>query len=151
MTQTLDSHRQGTEKGAGRLQKTGGKQTCRSGGVMRFTVCMCAHPCPTLWDSMDCSPPGSSDHGLFQARILEWVAISYSRGSSQPRDRTRVPCVSCLGRWILYHGTAWKASVGSLPLFFGSCFLNRKAAIQVSLILTPRAVPRCKRAQVHSR
>ena len=35
--------------------------------------------CPTLWDSMDCSPPGSSVHGIFQARILEWVAISYSR------------------------------------------------------------------------
>ena len=39
---------------------------------------------------MDCSPPGSSVHGIFQARALEWVAISFSRGSSQPRDRTRV-------------------------------------------------------------
>ena len=39
---------------------------------------------------MDCSPPGSSVHGIFQARILEWVAISFSRGSSQPRDQTRV-------------------------------------------------------------
>ena len=43
---------------------------------------------PTLWDSMDCSTPGSSVHGIFQARILEWVAISFSRGSSWPRDRT---------------------------------------------------------------
>ena len=42
--------------------------------------------CPTLCDPMGCSPPGSSIHGLLQARILEWVAISFSRGSSQPRD-----------------------------------------------------------------
>ena len=46
--------------------------------------------CPTLCDPMDCSPPGSSVHGILQARILEWVAISFSRGSSQPRDRTQV-------------------------------------------------------------
>ena len=43
-------------------------------------------PCPTVWDPMDCSPPGSSVHGVLQARTLEWVAISFSRGSSQPRD-----------------------------------------------------------------
>ena len=42
---------------------------------------------------MDCSLPGSSVHGIFQARILEWVAISFSRGSSQPRDRTQVSCI----------------------------------------------------------
>ena len=42
--------------------------------------------CPTLWDPMDCSPPGSSVHGILQARILEWVAIPFSSGSSQPRD-----------------------------------------------------------------
>ena len=50
--------------------------------------------CSTLCDPMDCSPPGSSTHGLFQARILEWVAISFSRGSSQPRDQTWVSCTS---------------------------------------------------------
>ena len=54
---------------------------------------------------MDCSPQGSSDHGISQARILEWAAISFSRGSSWPSDRTRVSCVAggllhC--RWILY-------------------------------------------------
>ena len=49
-----------------------------------------AQLCPTLCDPMDCSPPGSSVHGIFQPRILEWVAISFSRGSSWPRDRTRV-------------------------------------------------------------
>ena len=52
---------------------------------------------------MDCSPPGSSVHGIFQARIQEWVAISFSRGSSRPRDRTCISLVSCIGRWILYH------------------------------------------------
>ena len=46
--------------------------------------------CPTPCDPTNCSPPGSSIHGIFPARILEWVAISISRGSSQPRDRTRV-------------------------------------------------------------
>ena len=47
-----------------------------------------AQSCPTLCDPMDCSLPGSSVHRIFQARVLEWVAISFSRGSSQPRDRT---------------------------------------------------------------
>ena len=46
--------------------------------------------CPILCNPMDCSPPGSSVHGIFQARILEWVAIPFSRGSSLPRDRTQV-------------------------------------------------------------
>ena len=46
--------------------------------------------CPTLCNPMDCGLPGSSSQGIFQARILEWVAISFSRGSSQPRDRTWV-------------------------------------------------------------
>ena len=49
-----------------------------------------AQSCPTLCDPVDCSPPGSSVHGILQARILEWVAISFSRGSSRPRDRTQV-------------------------------------------------------------
>ena len=55
--------------------------------------------CPTLCDPMDCSLPGSSVHGFLQARILEWVAIPFSRGSSQPRDETWV--LHC--RHILYH------------------------------------------------
>ena len=46
--------------------------------------------CPAFGDPMDCSPPGSSVHGIFQARVLEWVATSFSRGSSQPRDQTQV-------------------------------------------------------------
>ena len=53
-----------------------------------------AQSCPTLCNPVDCSPPGSSVHGILQARILEWVAISSSRGSSQPRDRTQVSCIA---------------------------------------------------------
>ena len=55
------------------------------------------------------SPPGSSVHGVFQARLLQWVAISYSRGSSSPRDQTRVSCVFCICRCILYHCATWEA------------------------------------------
>ena len=50
---------------------------------------LAAQSCPTLVRRMDCSPPGSSAHGVFQARILEWVAISFSRGSSWPRGWTQ--------------------------------------------------------------
>ena len=50
--------------------------------------------CSTLWDPMDCSPSGSSVHGIFQARVLECVAISFSRGSFQPRDRTPFSCTA---------------------------------------------------------
>ena len=53
-------------------------------------------------DPMNYSPPGSSVHGIFQARVLEWVAISCSRGSSGPRDWTCISWVSCIGRQILY-------------------------------------------------
>ena len=66
----------------------------------------------------DCSLPGSSVHGIFQPRMLEWVAISFSRGSSWPRDWT---WVSCLGRWILYHWVMREAPwvcIFSLSLVF---------------------------------
>ena len=55
--------------------------------------------CPTLPDLMGCSPPGSSVHGILQARILEWVAIPFSRGSSQLRDQTWVSCIA--GRFFI--------------------------------------------------
>ena len=58
---------------------------------------------------MHCSPPGSPVHEIFPARILEWVVISYSRGSSWPRDRTRIYCVSCSDRQIIYHWATWEA------------------------------------------
>ena len=55
--------------------------------------------CLTLCRLMDCSPPGSSAHGVLQARILEWVTIPFSRGSSQPRDETRSPALA--GRFFI--------------------------------------------------
>ena len=67
---------------------------------MNCCCCWIAKSCLTLCDPMDCHLPGSSAHGISQARILEWSAISSSRGSSQLRDWT---CVSCIGRQILYH------------------------------------------------
>ena len=63
---------------------------------------VCAQSWPTLCDPTDCSPPGSSVHGILQARILERVAVPFSMGSSQPRDQTRFPYI---GRWILYRVT----------------------------------------------
>jgi len=72
-------------------------------------MCVCAQLNPILGDPMHCIPPGSSVHGILQARILEWVAISSSRGSSQPRDWTCISYVCCIGRWILYHPVSWKA------------------------------------------
>ena len=77
---------------------------------------MCAQSCLTLCNPMACSLPGSSVYGIFQARILGQVVISYSRGSSWPRDQTRVSCISCVGRWILYHGATWEAQPQILSL-----------------------------------
>ena len=57
------------------------------------THTLSAQWCLTLCNPTDCSPPGSSDHGIFQARIIEWVAISSSRGSSRPRDQTYISCL----------------------------------------------------------
>ena len=67
---------------------------------------VCVLSCAVVSDSlqsMDYSPPGSSVHRMLQARILEWVAISSSGGSSPPRDQTHISFISCIGRWILYH------------------------------------------------
>ena len=60
---------------------------------------------------MDCSLPGSSVRGIFQARILEWVAISYSRGSSLFRDQTHISFISCTSMKILYHFATWEAQL----------------------------------------
>ena len=61
-----------------------------------------------LCDPMDCSPPGSSIRGILQARILESVAIFFPRGSSQPRDRTQVSCISCTGRRFFTISVTWE-------------------------------------------
>ena len=74
-----------------------------------------AQSCLTLCDSMDSDPPGSSVHWISQARILEWVAMPLSRGSSQPRGWT---WVSCIGRWILYHLSHQRSPNLLVPLHF---------------------------------
>ena len=60
---------------------------------------------------MDCRPLGSSIHGILQARILEWIAMPSSRGSSRPRDWTHISYVSCMGRWVLYNYWHWEALI----------------------------------------
>ena len=57
-------------------------------------ACSVAQPCLTLCNPMDCSPPGSSVHGILQTRIQEWVVISFSKGSFRPRDQTHVSCIA---------------------------------------------------------
>ena len=74
-------------------------------------ACLHAQLCPILCDPIDCSPPGSSVRGIFQARILEWVVIPFSRGSFRPRNWTWIFCDSCIGRQIVYYCTTWEASV----------------------------------------
>ena len=73
-----------------------------------------AQSCPTLCDPMDCSLPGSSVHGIFQASVLEWIAISFSRGSSQPRDWTQVSRTvdRCFTIWAT---RAWQSTPVFLP------------------------------------
>ena len=68
-----------------------------------ISTCLAAQSCLTLWDPMDCSPPGSSVHGIFQARMLEWAVLSSSWGSSRLRDWTHLSYISCIGRQIPYH------------------------------------------------
>ena len=72
---------------------------------------------------MDCSPSDSSVHGILQARILEWAVISSFRGSSQPRDWTRVFYVSCIGRQILYYWATWEAPNHWIAREFPACTL----------------------------
>ena len=74
-----------------------------SGLSMYFASPESLRSCPTLCAPVDCGSPGSSVHGLPQARILEWVAVFSSSGSSRPRDRTCISYVSYIGRQVLYH------------------------------------------------
>ena len=84
-----------------------------------------AQSCSTLCNPMDYSLPGSSGHGIFQARVLEWVAISFSRGSSWPRDRTRVSFIA--GRRFAIWATReapkgiWKERPLAVPLLPQCC------------------------------
>ena len=83
------------------------ERTCRQNnheaGRHCSVLCSVIQSCPTPCDPMDCSPPGSLVPEISQARILEWIATSFSRGSSQSRDPTQVSCVSCISSRILHH------------------------------------------------
>ena len=86
-----------------------------------FKLCCCclvAQSCPTLCGPMDCSPPGSSVHGILQARRLEWVAISFSKGSSRPRDWTRAS-----------HTTDWFFTVWTKMVMFKKTKKQNKTKI----------------------
>ena len=91
--------------GSDNSQNTPRVGLCEQDSVRRLFSCIPSFPlsmmlmkvaqsCPTLCDPMDCILPGSSVHGVLQIRILEWVAMPSSRGSSQPRDRTQVLCIA---------------------------------------------------------
>ena len=80
-----------------------------------------------LCDPIDCSPPGSSVHRILQARILEWAAISFSRGSSKPRDWTWVPALLAGFYHLSYQLRAWQQSTsnwGDLKWVNNGCWLN---------------------------
>ena len=81
------------------LGKACESQHCFS--FLLFHSCSVTRLCPTLCDPMDCSPSGSSVHGISQARTLEWIAIFFSRESSWPRDQTYSPALDSLPLWNL--------------------------------------------------
>ena len=109
-------------------------------------VCSVPRFCPTLWDSMDCSPPDSSVHGIFQARILEHIAISSSRESSWPKDWTWISCVSCTGRWVLHPWAVWEFKPNMLQSLIknvdsGASLPESKSSFPYSFSEWPRASP----------
>ena len=91
---------------------------CSSVSFPATALCLVAQPCPTRCDATDCSPPGSV-HRTLQARVLEWVAMPSSRGSSRLRDQTQVSCIA--GRFFIIWATreARDAGVGNLSLLQG--------------------------------
>ena len=99
------------------------KQKCYPSGAVKLfwhwlhekevEVSKVAQSCPTLCDPKDCCLPGSSVHGIFQARVLEWVAIPFSRGSSWPRDWTYISYISALAGKFFTTSATWEAQ-GSL-------------------------------------
>ena len=89
-------------------------------------MCVCTESLIHFWlcDPMDCSPPGSSVHGILRARILEWVVIPFSRGSSWPRNGTHISWVSCIGRQIPYHWITWEALIMTYFRVFWNNYTN---------------------------
>ena len=94
---------------------------------------MCAkslQSCLTLCDPVDCSPPGSSVHGILQARILEWVAMPFSRGSFRSRDGAQVSWVSCIGRCVLLPPQRISACLGAGLFKNPSCMQDLSSLIR---------------------
>ena len=79
-----------------------------------YYCCLLTQLCLTVCNSMDCSPPGSSVHGILQAKILKWVAISFSKGSSWARDQTRISYMA--GRFFTAESTGKPSTTFSVPL-----------------------------------
>ena len=86
----------------------------------------------SLWPCR-CSPPGSSVHGILQARILEWVTMPSSKGSSRPRDWTHVSYVSCTGRWILCQ----QCHLGSPSISHTIMYIFQHYSLNLSYALLP--------------
>ena len=107
--------------------------------------CLATELCPAVCDPLDYRPPGSSPLSmeLSQARILEQVAISFSKKSSWPGDGTQVSCISCTGRWILYHWATIWGQIYLTPLSL-SLWISKRGM----LFLPHRADVRIKRDQV---
>ena len=101
--------------------------------------------CPTLCDPMDCSPPGSSVHGILQARILEWVVIPFSRASSWPRDLTRVFHIA--GRFFTIWATRWDRQTSQLRQAFCFKLLSKVPSI---LLVEVRIGQKCQKIQYNS-
>ena len=90
--------------------------------AIKVLSCLVAQSCLALYNPMDCSPPGSSVHGILQARILVRVATSFSRGSSQPRDRTHFSYVNCtVGRFFI----CWAIREASWVVVTQECSLDK--------------------------
>ena len=99
-------------------------------------ACMLSCSVLSLCDSMDCSPTDSSVHGIFRARILEWVAFPPRGESSWLRDQTSVSCVSCIDRRVLYRCPTWEAHNGwyfhphyIIKLMYHERFLTRRKSL----------------------
>ena len=115
----------------------GTSNPCSDSGA--YSGLLCIHAKLLLCDSMDCSPLGSSVHEIFQARILEWVAISFSRGSSQPRDRTRVYCTA--GRFFtnphlyypIFSGLFQNSLVNSILIFLTGILLDKTVHYEINI------------------
>ena len=110
--QSMGSH------GVTRSQHNWANFTCTFKLMRQELACICGQSYLIVCDPMDYSPPDSSVHGIFQARILEQVVISSSRGSSKPKDTTHLSCVSCTGRQILYYWATWEAGTINSLVFY---------------------------------